>query len=88
MLFVFFIDGNSLVYGVLIKVGWFLRAGNLLPEYEIPKNHHLRPLRLRRSMASRNVLSSGEHSLPGVDLAGAIYLSMTNSLTGAGSFLL
>ena len=71
----------------LIGADDFLRLGAALPEEELPKDYHLRPLRLRRSTASHNVLSSGEHSLTGVDLAGAVCLSMNDALIGAGIFL-
>ena len=72
----------------LIGGGIFLREGAVLPEEEIPKDYHLRPLRLRRTSAARNTASSGEHSLAGADLAGAVYLSMNDALIGAGSCLL
>ncbi len=68
-------------------LGGFCRLGGALPEEEIPKDYHLRPLRLRRRKASHHALSSGEHSLPGVDLAGAVYLMVIDALIGAGSFL-
>ena len=42
------------------------------PEENLPKDYHLRPRRLRRSTAALNVLSSGQHSLPGFELAGAV----------------
>ena len=32
---------------------------------ELPKNHHLRPQRLRRSSATHHTSSSGQHSLAG-----------------------
>ena len=75
------------IEGYLYEVGSFLLLGGALPEEEIPKDYHLRPLRLRRSMASHHALSSGEHSLPGADFASAVYLSMNVSLIGAGDFL-
>ena len=40
------------------------------PEENIQKDHHLRPPRLRRTSASHHASSSGEHSLPRVDLHG------------------
>ena len=43
----------------------------LSPEENIQKDHHLRPPRLRRSSAARHAASSGQHSLAGVDFAGA-----------------
>ena len=43
----------------------------LSPEEEIPKDYYLRPRRLRRSSAARHARSSGQHSLPGADVAGA-----------------
>ena len=52
-----------------------------------PKNHYLRPQRLRRSSAVLRASSSGEHSLAGVDLAGAVCLPMSLPFIGAGSFL-
>ena len=64
-----------------------LRAAALPPEENIQKNHHLRPLRLRRSSPARHALSSGEHSLTGVNFAGAVYLMVIDALIGAGSFL-
>ena len=51
------------------------------------KDEHLRSPRLRRSSATRNASSSGEHSLAGVDLAGAVCLPMSLPFIGAGSFL-
>ena len=55
----------------LIGAGSFLLLRASLPEEEIPKDHHLRPLRLRRSSPAHHALSSGEHSLAGVRLPGA-----------------
>ena len=49
----------------------FLRLGVSLPEEILQKDHHLRPRRLRRSSATRHASSSGQHSLPGAELAGA-----------------
>ena len=71
----------------LIGAGSFLRLGGSLPEEIAQKNHHLRPQRLRRSSAVRRASSSGEHSLAGVDLAGAVCLPMSLPFIGAGSFL-
>ena len=47
----------------------------LSPEENIPKDYHLRPPRLRRSSAACHASSSGQHSLPGVELAGATRFS-------------
>ena len=51
------------------------------------KDEHLRSPRLRRSSATRNASSSGEHSLTGVEIAGTVCLPMSAWLIGAGSFL-
>ena len=51
------------------------------------KDHHLRPRRLRRSTATRKTSSSGQHSLPGVELAVAVCLPMSTPLIGAEGFL-
>ena len=67
----------------LIGAGSFLRLGGSLPEEIAQKNHHLRPPRLRRSSASRNASSSGEHSLAGAELAGTPPLPMSGPLIGA-----
>ena len=50
---------------------------------EHPKDNHLRPPRLRRTTAARHAASSGQHSLPGVELAGTPTLPMSTRLTGA-----
>ena len=49
-----------------------------------PKNHYLRPLRLRRSSADRNASSSGEHSLAGTEIAGTTLFSGKGSPPGRG----
>ena len=49
-----------------------------------PKNHYLRPRRLRRSSADRNASSSGEHSLAGTELAGTTLFSGKGSPPGRG----
>jgi hypothetical protein len=72
---------------LLIRAGSFLRLGGSLPEEKSQKDHHLRPRRLRRSSASRNASSSGEHSLTGVEIAGTVCLPMSSLLIRAGSFL-
>ena len=72
----------------LIGADDFLRLGAALPEEKIPKNYHLRPLRLRRSSPARHALSSGKHSLPEADIAGTSPLPMSTPLIGAGDFLL
>ena len=51
------------------------------------KDEHLRSPRLRRSSATRNASSSGEHSLTGVELAGAVCLPTSGALVGADDFL-
>jgi hypothetical protein len=71
----------------LIGADGFLRLGGSLPEVDIRKDHHLRPPRLRRTTAARLTSSSGEHSLPGVELPGAIPTPMSTPLIGAGVFL-
>ncbi|MPN04625.1 hypothetical protein SDC9_151870 [bioreactor metagenome] len=58
-----------------IRADIFLRAEAFPPEEKIQKEHHLRPRRLRRSTAARNASSSGQHSLIGVELPGAIRFS-------------
>ena len=65
----------------------FLRLRGCLPEEEMDKDEHLRSPRLRRSSATRNASSSGEHSLTGVEIAGTVCLPMSTWLIGAGSFL-
>ena len=47
------------------------------------KDEHLGSPRLRRSSASRNASSSGEHSLAGAELAGTPPLPMSGPLIGA-----
>ena len=69
-------------------MGGFLRLGCSLPEENLPKDDHLRPRRLRRSSAAHRALSSGQHSLPGVELAGAGSPPMSTSLIEAGVLLL
>ena len=59
----------------------------LSPEEEIPKDYYLRPTRLRRTTAALHALSSGEHSLAGVELAGTVCLPMSTPLIGADGFL-
>ena len=54
-----------------------------LPEEECQKANHLRPRRLRRSTVVRNTVNSGEHSLTGVELTGAIPFSDEGTLIGA-----
>ena len=54
---------------------------------EIRKDDYLRPPRLRRSSAVRRASSSGEHSLTGVDFAGAVCLPTSAPLIGADGFL-
>ena len=58
----------------LIGAGVFLRRGGALPEEKIQKDDHLRPRRLRRSTAVRNITSSGGHSLAGTELSGTVVL--------------
>ena len=72
----------------LIGAGDLLRLGAALPEDNIQKDDHLRPTRLRRSSASRNASSSGEHSLPGVELPGATPPPTSALLIGADAHLL
>ncbi len=72
---------------LLIGAGSFLRLGGSLPEEKSQKDYYLRPRRLRRSSAVRRASSSGEHSLTGVEIAGAVCLPMSRLLIGAGSFL-
>ena len=72
----------------LIGAGGFLLLRGSLPENNIQKDHHLRPLRLRRSTVTENQPSSGEHSLIGVGLLGAICPPIRRALIGASSFLL
>ena len=55
----------------LIGVGGLLRLRGPLSEDNITKDQHLRPTRLRRSSAAHNAIYSGQHSLPGAELAGA-----------------
>ena len=55
----------------LIGVGGLLRLRGPLSEENIQKDHHLRPQQLRRSSAAHNAIYSGQHSLPGAELAGA-----------------
>jgi len=55
----------------------------LPPEDILPKDHHLQPRRLRRSSAARRVSSSGEHSLSGVEVPGAVCLPTSAPLVGA-----
>ena len=55
----------------LIGAGSFLRLRGALPEENTPKDNHLRPQQLRRSSAAHNAIYSGQHSLPGAELAGA-----------------
>ena len=71
----------------LVGAGNFLRLGGSLPEEIIQKDYYLRPTRLRRSSASRNASSSGEHSLAGAELAGAVCLPISTPLIGADGFL-
>ena len=70
-----------------MKVGSFLLRTNEgavdSPEEKIQKDHHLRPRRLRRSSVVRNTVNSGEHSLTGVELTGAIPFSDEGTLIGA-----
>ena len=56
----------------LIGADNHLRADTPLPEVKIPKDHHLRPPRLRRSTVVRHAASSGQHSLTGAGLPAAI----------------
>ena len=65
----------------------YLRLGGSLPEENTQKDHHLRPPRLRRRTITENLLSSGEHSLTGAELAGAVCLPMSALLIGADCFL-
>ena len=44
----------------------FLPVRVLLPENNTQKDHHIRPLRLRRTTAVHHTSSSGQHSLAGV----------------------
>ena len=71
----------------LIGAGGFLRLRGSLQENNIQKDHHLRPLRLRRRTVTENQPSSGQHSLPGVGLLGAICPPIRRALIGAGGFL-
>ena len=73
--------------GLLVGVGSFLLLRNSSPEEIAPKYHHLRPRRLRRSTDTHNAASSGEHSLTGVELAGAVCLPTSGALVGADDFL-
>ena len=74
--------------GLLVGVGSFLLLRNSSPEEIAPKYHHLRPRRLRRSTDTHNAACSGQHSLAGVGLHGAVCLPMKGLLVGVGSFLL
>ena len=71
----------------LIGAGSLLRLGGPLPEENLQKKHHLRQRRLRRSMAAHRASSSGEHSLTGVRVPGAVCPPMSTPLIGAGDFL-
>ena len=73
--------------GLLVGVGSFLLLRNSSPEEIAPKYHHLRPRRLRRTSAARNAACSGQHSLAGVDLHGAVCLPMSTPLIGADAHL-
>ena len=53
----------------------FLRLGVSLPEEILQKDYHLRPRRLRRNTAAGKSTSSGQHSLPGAELAGTTLFS-------------
>lgn len=70
-----------------MKVGSFLLCTGdcdaAVPEEKIQKDEHLRPQRLRRRTAIRNAVSSGGHSLAGVELLGAIAFSDEGTLIGA-----
>ncbi|MPM99621.1 hypothetical protein SDC9_146813 [bioreactor metagenome] len=72
----------------LIGAGGFLLLRGPLPEENIQKEDHLRPPRLRRRTVTESQASSGEHSLPGVGLLGAICPPIRRALIGAGGFLL
>ena len=71
----------------LIGAGSLLRLGGPLPEENLQKKHHLRQRRLRRSTAAHRASSSGEHSLTGVRVPGAVCPPMSTPLIGAGDFL-
>ncbi len=71
----------------LIGADGFLRLKGWSPEEELPKDYYPRPRRLRRSYAPRHALSSGKHSLPGADVAGAGCPPLSNALGGADGFL-
>ena len=71
----------------LIRADILLRAGASSPEENIQKDDYLRPQRLRRSTAARRASSSGEHSLTGVEIAGAVCLPASTRLIGADIFL-
>jgi hypothetical protein len=45
-----------------------LRLSSILPEEKIQNEDHLRPLRLRRSLAFGKKLNSGQRLLVGVEL--------------------
>jgi len=68
---------------LLIGAGAHLRAAALQPEDNTPKDHHLRPPRLRRSSATHQAASSGQHSLSGVELLTRRCLPMSVRLIGA-----
>ena len=73
--------------GLLVGVGSFLLLRNSSPEEIAPKYHHLRPRRLRRSTDTHNAACSGQHSLAGVGLHGAVCLPMSTPLIGADAHL-
>ena len=58
-----------------------------IPGIQDKKDRHLRQPRLRRSSASRNASSSGQHSLPRVELPGATPTPMSALLVGADAVL-
>ena len=73
--------------GLLVGVGSFLLLRNSSPEEITQNDHHLRPRRLRRRTDTHNAACSGQHSLAGVGLHGAVCLPMSTPLIGADAHL-
>jgi len=75
-------EGSASFEGGLFFIVHFGDCDVALPEEESQKDDHLRPRRLRRSRTVRNAVTSGEQSLVGGELSGAMLNSDEGTLIG------